>query len=49
MVGLAHAAMALGGSYSLAILHLRHMNPYVVTSMKVTGELGVQGWALTSA
>jgi len=39
MVGFAHAAMALGGSYSLALLHLRHMNPYVVTSMKVTGEM----------
>lgn len=38
MAGFAHAAMALGGSYSLALLHLRHMNPYVVTSMKVTGE-----------
>lgn len=41
MVGFAHAAMALGGKHSLGISHLRHLNPYVITSMKVTGE-----WAL---
>lgn len=44
MVGFAHAAMALGGSFSLALLHLRHMNPYVVTSMKVTGERLIAAW-----
>lgn len=42
MVGFAHAALALGGGYSLGISHLRVLNPYVVTSMKVTGEAGVR-------
>lgn len=37
MVGFAHAAMAMGSGLSLAILHLRSVNPYVMTSMKVTG------------
>ncbi|KAL4451846.1 hypothetical protein ABPG75_007508, partial [Micractinium tetrahymenae] len=37
MVGFAHAALALGGGFSLGISHLRVLNPYVITSMKVTG------------
>lgn len=38
MVGFAHAAMSLGGSFSLGISHLRWMNKYVENSMKVTGS-----------
>jgi hypothetical protein len=38
MVGFAHAAMSLGGSFSLGICHLRWMNKYVENSMKVTGS-----------
>lgn len=41
MVGFAHAALALGGSFSLGISHLRVLNPYVVTGMKVPGEAAV--------
>ena len=38
MVGFAHAALGLGGAFSLGITHLRFLNPYVITSMKVAGE-----------
>jgi hypothetical protein len=38
MVGFAHAAMAMGGGHSLGITNLRWINPYVVTSFKVTGS-----------
>lgn len=40
MVGFAHAALSLGGGLNLALLHLRSVNPYVITSMKVTGASG---------
>ena len=39
MVGLAHAAAALGHAALLGISHLRELNPYVVTSLKVAGAL----------
>jgi len=38
MVGLAHATIALGNAASLGVSHLRELNPYVVTSLKVSGE-----------
>lgn len=43
MVGFAHAALAVGGAYSPGLLHLRVMNPYAITSMKVTGAFGSKG------
>ena len=38
MVGLAHAASALGHGAALGISHLRELNPYVVSSLKVAGK-----------
>ena len=37
MVGLAHATSALVHGAALGISHLRELNPYVVSSLKVTG------------
>ena len=39
MVGLAHATAALGHAAALGISHLRELNPYVISSLKVTGKL----------
>ncbi len=38
IVGVAHATLALAQSSVLGIMHMREINPYVVTSMRVTGE-----------
>jgi acyl transferase domain-containing protein len=41
MVGLVHTAAALGHAAALGISHLRGLNPYVVTSLKVAGNAGL--------
>lgn len=38
MVGLSHATAALGHTATLAISHLRELNPYVVSSLKTSGK-----------
>lgn len=38
MVGLTHAASALGHGAVLGISHLRELNPYVISSLKVAGK-----------
>lgn len=39
MVAVAHSTLAISNWATLGITHLRAVNPYVVTSMKVQGEI----------